>query len=201
MISFADNIDAFGRGLSDLSLRQIPFAAALALNDTAADVQKAWETQAERRLDRPTPFTKRGVYVQRAKKGRLTATVGYRRIQVSYLRFQVQGGARRPAGRALVIPVGQKRNVYGNMPKGAVKRALAKKDVFSGKVGGKPGIYRRPSKRQRKMGKGPQLLMTYASRASYSPTLDLQRPATGTARAQFPKHFARRFRQALATAR
>lgn len=201
MISFADNIAEFERGLSDLAQNQLPFAVALALNDTAQDVDRAWITHLRRRLDRPTPFTMRGVRRGRASKTRLTAFVAFKDVQARYLARLQKGGTRRPAGRALLVPVRQRLNKYGNMPRGSLVRSLAKKGVFAGKVNGKGGVYQRPTKRQAKAGIGPKLLVSFQPRAEYRKTLNLQRAAQGAARSGFPRHFAKRFKEALRTAK
>lgn len=201
MISFDHNIRAFERSLSDLARRQLPFATALALNDTAAEVREAWQVQMKRRLDRPTPFTLRGVFMRRASKRRLTATVGVKDVQAGYLKYQVRGGTRLPVGRAIPVPVGQRRNKYGNMPKGALKRVIAKPDVFVGKVGAVPGVWKRPRRTKAKKIKSPTLLVAFEPRVTYQPRLDLERAAKGRARAAFPRHFSKRLKQAIATAR
>lgn len=197
MISFEHNIRDFERALSDLARRQLPFATAMALNDTAKDVSEAWGKHLQRRLDRPTPFTVRSRYVRRASKRKLTATVGIKDRQASYLKYQVEGGTRLPARRALLVPVRARLNRYGNMPRGAVARALARPNTFSGKVGRAAGVFQRQARRSA----GLKMLVAYASRASYGKRLDLQQVAEKRARASFARHFARRFRAAMATAR
>ncbi|MCB5199031.1 hypothetical protein LGQ03_07245 [Loktanella sp. TSTF-M6] len=199
MISIADNIDEFQRGLSDFARNQLPFAVSQALNDTVGEVEEAWRVQLQRRLDNPTPFTLRGTFKQRSSKTRLTASVAFRDIQSSYLRRLVTGGTRLPRNRALLMPVGQRTNKYGNMPRGAVKRVLAKPNVFSGKVNGVGGIWQRPARRAK--GGKPKLLIAFRPQARYAKQLDLQRPAEGRARTAFPTRFGVRFRAAIASAR
>lgn len=199
MISISHNIRDFERGLSRMAREQVPFATAMALNDTAEDVQDAWLKHLDRRLDRPTPFTRRGIYRRRASKRRLTAEIGFKPVQAGYLRLQAEGGSRLPEKRAILIPVQQRLNRYGNMPKGAVKRVLARDDTFSGKVRGVAGIWKRPAKSRRKG--AMKLLVAFQPKVRYQPRLDLRRAAEGRARTVFPSHFARRFRSALATRR
>ncbi|MFY0619033.1 hypothetical protein [Shimia sp.] len=226
MLTISDSIQSFERSLSDVAQRQLPFATAMALNDTAADVDEAWTKQMARRLDRPTPFTMRGIRRQRAVKRRLVATVAFKDIQAQYLRLQVEGGSRKPVGNAILIPVAQKLNRYGNMPKGAVGRSVKRKDTFIASRGDKktahlrPGIYKRPKRgaymknRSRKSAgqqygygnknrgkhKGPQLLVAFQDRASYRARLDLQSVAERRARQSMPLHFKKRFIAAMATA-
>lgn len=203
MLSIKDNIAEIERSLSDFARDQLPFAIAMTLNDTAADAKVAEERALERELDRPTPFTKRGIYMRRASKRRLESAVGVKRVQAAYLKLQASGGVRRPKGKALLLPVNQRKNTYGNMPKGAVRRASARDDTFvASKRGGKqtslrPGIYRRVGRGRKKL----SLLVAFEDRAAYKPKLPFERVASRTGELVIADHFARRFKQALATAR
>lgn len=200
MLRVTDNIAQFERQLSNVGRRQLPFAMAQALNDTAAEVKEAWGVHLGRRLDRPTPFTRKGIYTRRATKSRRVAEVGSKTIQRGYLKWQAEGGTRRAKGRAVPVPVGIRLNKYGNMPKNALGRAIARKDTFSGNVRGVAGVFKRPSKSRRKSG-GLKLLIAYEPQVQYDGRLDLQKAAAGKARQVFPRRFMTRFRQAMASAR
>ena len=66
--------------------KQIPYAASRALNATGQAVADAMPAEMEKALDRPTPFTKRGVRVLRyANKGRLETVVGFMDAQAKYM--------------------------------------------------------------------------------------------------------------------
>lgn len=201
MISFETDVRALERALTDFERNQLPFAVAMALNDTAEDVELVYKATLRRDLDRPTPFTMRGVYRTRAFKRRLWNEVGLKDIQSGYLKWQVKGGTRGAKRRAIPVPVNQKLNRYGNMPRGSVKRALARKDTFSGKVKGRAGIWKRPSKSARRRGQGPRLLVAYEGRASYAPRLKFRSYAERKARAVFPMYLRARFAAALRSAR
>ncbi len=192
-LSFATNVEAFRRELTDLGAREVPFAAARALTDTARDVEKNTAKRLPKVFDRPTPFTLRGLFVKPATKARLVATVGFKDRQAGYLELQETGGTRRPKGRALVVPAAARLNRYGNLPRGAVRRALARPDTFSGTVRGVGGIWQRIGRG------GVRLLVAYEDRASYAPRLGFAEGARKTALARFGRHFARRFAEAVAT--
>lgn len=197
MISFEIDTRAFERALTDLERNQLPFAISRALNDTAEDVKQAWEGDILRRLDRPTPFTQRAVFIQRSTKSRLVAVVGIKDTQAEYLRWQVTGGTQSARRRAIPLPAGQRRNRYGNAPRGAIKRALSKPNTFSGTVRGVSGIWQRMRSKSRPL----KLLFAYEPRTTYSARLNLERPALSTARRVAQGHLARRVAEALATAR
>ena len=151
-------------------------------------------------LDRPTPFTRRGLFVQRASKRRPIAVIAFKTIQARYLEKLATGGVRRPRGRALLVPVNQRRNQYGNMTRGTVARLLAKKDVFSGAPGGSTngsGQGRRTGGIYQRLRNGRlRLLVAYADRATYEKQLTFRRDARRQAERVLPAHLARRLAQA-----
>ena len=61
------NVREFKRGLNRVERQQLPFATFLAVNKTATDAVVHNQRQMQRYIDRPKPFTIRGVY---ARKGR-----------------------------------------------------------------------------------------------------------------------------------
>ena len=160
------------------------------------DVEKAVEKRIATTFDRPTPYTQRAVYVRPASKSKLYAEVGIKDRQARYLEIQETGGTRQPKGRAIVLPVGARLNKYGNMPKGAVGRALARKDTFSGRIGGVAGIWQR----QRK-GQPPKLLYAYENDATYQPVFRFQATADEVARTRLRSNISRAMATAILTAR
>jgi len=160
-ISVKSNLDAIMRDFERKYVKQIPFAMAKALTDTARDVQQEVTRQLPEIFDRPTPFTMRAIGFSRATKQSLTSTVFVKDIQAAYLKLEVLGGTRTPAKRALVLPTDLPTNQYGNIPRGQIKRLLARRDVFSGKVRGIAGIWQRTAAR------GLILLVAYEPKATY----------------------------------
>lgn len=205
MITITANIDRVRRALSDLGRRQLPFALAAALTDTAGEVKDAEEVGLETHLDRPTPFTKRGFYLVAARKNRPVASVGIKTKQAGYLGFQISGGSRRPRGRALLVPVGQRRNKYGNIPRGTAARLVARPDTFVASSTDpatrhmRPGIYKRSGAKRNP--KPPKLLIGFEPRAQYAPRLPFIPIAERAARGGFQANFMRRLRTAIETAR
>lgn len=191
------NFDAFQRAMKDVERRQLPYAIALTLNATMEDVERNTHKSLSRRLDRPTPFTLRALARRRAVKRNLQASVIFKDSQAAYLEQQETGGIRKPKGRALLLPVGQRVNQYGNLPKGAVKRLLARNDVFSGEVKGVGGIWQRPKGRRKPL----KLLVAYQPKAAYQPRLGFRDGALKTAKARIGGHFSRSMALALKTAR
>lgn len=194
-VSFEHNIREWTRELSAFHREQIPFATALALTEVARDdVKTAVELRIELAFDRPTPFTRRGVAYLAARKNRLVSTVLIKDRQAAYLLIEETGGTRLPKRRAIPIPVGQRRNQYGNMPRGSVQRLLARPDTFSGRVNGQGGIWQRRKNRLK-------LLVAWEDRAEYRPIFKFYETAREAAEIAFPHAFRRALDRAIATAR
>ena len=159
-ISVKSDVDKALKGLSRLHKKQMPFAAALGLTNTAMKVAKVEQHMMVRQLDRPTPFTIKGIRWQGANKSdfktrRLHSRVYLMPKQAEYLRFQIEGGARTPKGKAIAVPTSNvKLNRYGNLAggQGRIKRLLAKKNTFQGTIGGVSGIWQRPKRGRQRAG-------------------------------------------------
>ena len=127
-------VDAVKAHLSGMG-KQVSFAASKALNATGKAIADAMPAEIERVIDKPTPFTKRGVRVLGyANKERLEATVGFMKAQAKYMYWQVEGGARQPGPAGLRLPSAINVNEFGNIPKGIIKQliAVARKDKTKG---------------------------------------------------------------------
>lgn len=196
-IGFESNLRDIERDLSDVGRKQLPYATSVALNDTAEEIRKNQTRRLDKKLDRPTPMTKKAYAVRRSTKRRLEARVYIRPIQARYLVNLEEGGTVTPKRRAIPIAAKAKRNKYGNLPRGAIRRQLASPKTFSGtpKGGrGGPGIYQRK-------GRGLVKLTGYHRRAKYSPRLGFKSSAQETAARRFPVHFNRALVKAFANRR
>lgn len=142
MFSITADFDRAERILSDLGRRQLPFAAAQALNDTGADVLDAIELEIATTFDRPTRFTKKAFRLHRASKTNLRAQVLRKDAVASrhYLEVQERGGVRPQTGLETlmasrlkyggivqsVIPAkGARLNAYGNWSPGQRNQVLS----------------------------------------------------------------------------
>jgi hypothetical protein len=193
------NIDSDIKGmikhLDNLQKKQIPFATAKALTMTAKDAQEATKKAMIKKLDRPTPFTLRGVAIERATKQSQAARVFIKDIQDEYLRWQIEGGTRKARNKALLIPENIKLNKYGNMPRKKVSTLRAKPNVFSGEVGGVSGIYQRYKR------KAPKLLVAYRREVTYGVKFPFYKVVAGSVRQRFAGNFRQAMKEAMATAK
>lgn len=193
------------RYLDNVQRKQVPFALARALTQTAWDTSKAEAAELDRIFDRPTPFTKRAFTVRKATKTSPTATILLKPKQADYLHYQITGGLRLPERRAIPIPVKARTNRYGNRSRGLIDRLLRREDTFSGQPKGQPeaneGIYQRP--RRIKRGKAGQLrlMIGYRKRAAYRPLWQFHKNLARHAARIFPEKFRASLINALRTAK
>ena len=229
-ISVQHNIDTVMANLTGQQ-RQVAYATAVALTRTAVAIKEALPAELERVFDRPTPFTKRGIYLRAARRNSLTAEVGFMTRQASYLRLQVQGGTRQPTARGIRLPGNVELNAFGNIPRGltdklkaaakdgtlgtAVMRRLgvAAKDrrkgaapiqLFYGKPAGSRWDKAPVGIYRRVPGKPGKLIPVILfedTPARYTKRLDLERFAKPIVDREFQSQFDRALRDALATAR
>lgn len=206
--------------------KQVDYAASRALNATGKAVAAAMPGELRRLLDRPTPFTQRGVRVLRyANRARLETVVGFMDAQAKYMAWQIAGGARRPGREGLRLPAAINRNEFGNIPRGLIaqlvavanrerklSRVKARRIAVSNKVelfygdpedqGGRRyprGIYKRVS-----LGARHQLIPLIVFpvvTAKYKPRFPFERIATDIVRREWPRQFDTALAAALATAK
>lgn len=221
-VDLSSNLGDVIPAVDALFSRQLPFAAAKALTDTAKLVQAAMPAAEEQDLDRPTQFTKQAFYMQPARKDNLQAVVGVKDAQARYLGYQIEGGERQPR-KVLKLPEGVALDQFGNVPRGAVKRlvALARSQRKMGsktaaRLGGKAGstvFYGVPKgsrarpaglylRIERSRGRVLMPLVLFPQRgAHYDPRFKFGDAAVRVVDREFPARLDAAWRQAVATAR
>ena len=215
-ISVKTDVDKVLKGMPRLHKKQMPFSAAPGLSMTAKKGAKVEQRMMVRELDRPTPFTIKGVRWQGASKndfktGRLRSRVYLMPTQAEYLRYQIEGGTRTPKGTAIAVPTSNvKLNRYGNLAggQGRIKRLLAKKNVFQGTINGVAGIWQRPKRGKRSRGgsgtigqSGLKLLVAYESSTQYQPRFDFYGIAQRSVRTNISKEMDKTIGRALRSAK
>ena len=225
MFTFTSNALEAERALVGKVERQVPFALAMALNDTANHALDLVKKQMDLVFDRPTPFAKNAFMVWRATKQTLVAEVKERPSvgRRHFLKVQERGGKRPQTGMernriayaggvAAIIPAAKaKRDAFGNWSAGERNKALKaiaaqgsttptgrrkRVEYFVPDPGElSPGIWRREGKTLTKVA------LFVDQMPDYSPTLEFMETASKAALAKFPEVFNRRFTEAMATAR
>lgn len=148
-ISVRTNIKEFQKGLTAFANKQLPFATAQALSELAVMVKDAEVKALGSVFDKPTPFTQKSVGMARARKDMLESQVFVKDIAAAYLEPYEEGGLNKLNSKALLKPVAQGVNQFGNLNRSVLARLKARKDVFIGKVKTKSGeeidgVWQRP---------------------------------------------------------
>lgn len=202
--------------------KQVAFAASKALNATGKTVAAAMPEEIAKYIDRPTPFTRRGVRVLRyANKNHLEATVGFMAAQEKYMRWQIEGGVRDPGKSGIKLPSAIKVNEFGNIPKGVIgqmisvarkEKGLKKSTARRIRVSEKIELFYGDPKDQKgknwprgiyKIVNGSliPLVVFPATPARYKPIFDYPRIATAIIAKEWPRQFDEALAEALRTAR
>jgi hypothetical protein len=219
-IDIRSDVKELTKSLNRIQRKQIPFATSRAINTLAFDVRKTLQDGLDIHMDRPTPYTKRGVQVEKSTKKDLVAEVGFRSktfgkgqgstTQASYMKRQIEGGLRMPNKRAIPVPVPKnlKTNKYGSIVRGKIQKLLADKDkYFSGVPKGisdAPGIWQRmPANSKRKKNRGGKIRMVIAwePKTQYKSRFPFKRIVDTTIKTNFRRRFDFELRKALKTAR
>ena len=169
-ISVKADVRQFAKGLDAIGKKQLAFAASQAVNKVALRVQKDERTNMQMVLDFPTPFTLSSVGVSKASRAKPMAMIYVKPVAAAYLKPYEFGGLNKLNSQSLLLPVGQKVNKYGNLPRYTTKRLLAKPNVFIGEVTINRetihGIWQRPKREMRantKLRNGKRKLGKYGS--------------------------------------
>lgn len=147
------------RGGMASRLRQMPYAISVALNSSAFDIQRELKSQLPRRIHKPTPYTIRGVQVEKSTKntirtkgakvgfagggfGRLPANAGIPPSE--YMTRLIPKGpsirTARTGTRGIPVPYNAKLNTYGNLPRNYISTVL-NKGAFVATIKGISGIW------------------------------------------------------------
>jgi hypothetical protein len=212
-INVSANIKEVTRQLSRTQKRQIPFATSRALNDTAFSIARK---DLPRFADRiftggAVPFTKRGFKFIKSNKRKgttnyLTAFVFIDKLQGSYMKFQVDGGVRKPKRKAILIPTNKLRvNKYGNITRATRSNIINNKSkYFKGVPKGRfgevyEGIWERSGDNQK-----IRMVAKYKDDARYNkkfPFPTIVEKLVNNRTKGFRARFEQRLREALASAR
>lgn len=202
-VELKSNARQLSKQLGELARRQLPFATAAALTDTALDARDRLRGTLDRYFTvRAKARMQRGISIQRAEKRhwpRPFALVGSRD---EFMVPHVTGGTKRPQRGAKTVTIPAKwikRTATGRIPKSIKPRQLREK---KGTVVTDEEIKRRPpGARAKARTRGLQVV--YLRRRSVKiddrwPFESLVRLATRT---HYPVHFEAQLRDAVATAK
>lgn len=211
IISVASDVNRFRGALDRLGQRELPFASALALNSTARQAQRMVTRELPAIFSAkgrpPTPFTMRAIGTTTARKTNLRAEIFVKRMQARYLMIEETGGIRigRP-GAPVLSPVDIARNLYGNIPRGMIRRLLAEPEAyFLGMVHGIYGLWERTGtagagRHVLRQARGLRLLVAFRAEATYRPRFGFQERVRASVDTNFLPALGAGLRRAIATA-
>lgn len=193
-INVKSNIKEITKFTTAVQKKQIPFATSVAINNTLFDLKKEMSKQMDKKLDRPTPFTKRGFFINKAKKNLLIGVLLMKDIVANYMQYQIEGGTR-TTGKQIPVPYkpNARLNKFGNII--GKRTGLIKKNTqFIGNVSGTEGVYERTKQ-------GLKLIIGFERSVTYRPRFPFYVIATKFSNAVFDRKFAKAFDKALRSAR
>ncbi len=187
-IDIRSNIKELTKELTKIQKEQIPFATSKTLNEIAyrAAKQELPKKPDEVFAGGAVNFTKTGFNYKKSTKRNLIASVFINPTRAKYMQFMVQGGARFPDKRAILVSTKHsKLTKQGNLPRHYVRTILSdKQKYFSGIPKGKgndqdyAGIWERygryissnkKSTDYQSQGRRIRMVAHYASKGLYKP--------------------------------
>jgi hypothetical protein len=196
----------FRETLSELQRKQLPYAAALAVNQTARIARQTVTNRIPEIFTAkgaPTPFTMRALKLDSATKRNPAARLFVRPIQAHYLLLEETGGSRsRGPGAPLLTPVDTKLNAYGNIPRRMLKFWREHPErFFIGQVRSVWGVWERLFKSGNAGRTGHlTLLAAFRDRASWKPKFGFQEHVARSVRGNLMPALSAALARAMATA-
>lgn len=186
MLKLSSNINKIVKQLEKHE-KKMQKAKTMAVNKVGFDVKDELTDTMDKYIDRPTPFTKKGWLLIRAKAGKNKAIVLLKDIQAKYLGYTIYGGKTDKT----VVPHSKNAtlNKYGNI---AGKRTgLAKrKTEFIGKINNHSGVWRRVGR-----GKNKALKLIHSFKKSI--TVKKRYPVFKIAEKEVKKQWPVKFKRAM----
>tara|TARA_R110000850_G_scaffold249255_1_gene374178 strand:- start:41 stop:616 length:576 start_codon:yes stop_codon:yes gene_type:complete len=177
--------------MSKVQKKQIPFAAANAINTTLFDIMKAEKAQMPKKLDRPKNYSVKAFKINKAKKTALVGDIHVIPKKYEYLKYAIEGGTR--TGNVLVPSKHAKLNKFGNIT-GLKDGYKLKKDQYKAKINNTYGVWERTKTRTK-------LLILFTKSATYKKRFPFYKIADGVARKKFLRNFKISLSRAMRTAR
>ena len=191
MFNVKGDIKPITKHLNKIHKRQIPFAAANAINTTLFDILKAEKAQIPKKLDRPTSYTQKAFMVNKAKKTMLVGDIHVMPSKYKYLKYAIEGGIR--TGNVLVPTRNATLNKFGNI-KGLKDGYKLKKNQFKGKINNTYGVWETTKTKTR-------LVILFTKSANYKKRFPFYKIAEGVARKKFQRNFKQAITRAIRTAK
>tara|TARA_R100000231_G_scaffold50965_4_gene43138 strand:+ start:10803 stop:11429 length:627 start_codon:yes stop_codon:yes gene_type:complete len=198
-----NNIPEFKKFISGKVRKQIPFASAMAINQTLGigrgfkdkGLDREMAKQMEAKLENPRPQTKRAFFRRFANKKTLTGVLGFVEWANEFMQYQVFGGMR-TTGKNIPVPFEKNisLNKFGNIP-GKRKGLIKKQNQFFADIGGVEGVYERHKNRTIK------LLIGFEKSVNYEIKFPFFKIAENYSMNMYPRNFTKQFNKAIKSAK
>lgn len=190
-IKISSNVKEVGLWTKTVHKKQIPFATAMAINDTLRGLKKEMAKQTIKKLDRPTKTTQNGFLFSRASKRKLVGRLFLKDFVEKYLRFQIDGGIRSPGHKFAVPTKNSKLNKFGNIV-GKRTGLIKNSKQFFATVNGVSGIFERTNK-----GNKIKLIHALVKSATYKTKFPFYTIAKMFTQNTFDKNLTKSFNRAV----
>ena len=142
-IDIKSNAKEVNKKLNLFRKKHLPFIVSDSINEVGVKAVNAMRSQLAKKLDRPNPFTVKGVNLFKAKPSDLSALIFIPDIQAKYLEKQIEGGVRLPENNKIPVPVDKaKLDNYGNI-RGRRTGLVKGNKEFIANIKGIDGVWRR----------------------------------------------------------
>lgn len=183
--------------LNDMEQKQLPFATARALNDTAFQARSLTQRNLRSRFTLRNNFVEKGVLVRKATKTQLWAEV-YDRDW--FMAIHEKGGSKvvTRGGTHLAVPAAIRQTSRGLVPRSKRPEALrGNKRTFRATINGRDGLFQRKTKKRLPL----TMLFAFKPSVPIRPRLGLEKDAREVVARNWSKNFVDAFGYAMRTAR
>ena len=208
LLSVSSDVKKLTKRIDDKYRRQIPFVTSRALNSSAFDARSAVQKALPKFLDRPNPFTIKGVQVGKSTKKKLIAAVGFASktfgklprnagtAPAEYMKRLIAGGVRKKkTARGIPVPVNARLNKFGNLSRNYLKNKVESPRSFIATIKGTEGVW---ETRGRGKNKSLRLLVSFKDRTTYPGGLfPLKTIVKNSVKKTFSRNFKKAFKDAI----
>jgi hypothetical protein len=219
-VNLEANFKEFSKHLRDFQRVHLPSIYRNVLTGIAYEAQRELKRNLPSQIHMPTPYTTKGIQVEKAEKDTLESKVGFVSkafgkpprgasvLPAEYMSLLNTGGVRFPKKKMIAVPVlkNYRPNKFGNIKGNDISDFLGDKDkYFSAKIDGKSGIWKRhgTKKKNKKTGKQSKyarkikMMIAWEPKTKYSKTYEFDQVIKKKTRSVIKKEFAKHFKGVL----
>jgi len=213
-LDLTSNFKEFSKYTRNFQRKHLPSIFRNTLTGIAFEAQRELKRNLPRQVHMPTPYTTKGVQVEKAEKHDLKSKVGFvsksfgkppmgaGTLPAEYMSLLNTGGIRIPKKSVIPVPVDKnyKTNKFGNIKRGDITKFLANdKKYFSGipkgiKSPNASGIWKRMGRKGRQ---NIAMVIAWEESTKYHPTYEFGQQIKRHTRKILKKEFAKHFKGVL----